>query len=357
MGQEITVVAFYLPQFHPIPENDEWWGPGFTEWTNVAKARPLFKGHYQPKIPADLGFYDLRVPETREHQARLARDHGVTAFCYWHYWFGDGRRLLERPFDEVLSSGKPDFPFCLAWANSSWKGFDYGCDNERNLLIEQRYPGEADYAAHFAAVLPAFRDSRYLRIDGKPVFFVFQPRDLPDPRAFIDQWNRHARESGLDGIFFIAQTDRVSDIQKYRDLGFDAVNLVRLFDAYNKGVGRIKRRVARKLGLPKIVPYERAIDFLTGPEDEDPDCFPTVYPNWDHSARSGKRALILHKSTPALFARHLRDAIARVIKKPEGRRVIFIKSWNEWAEGNYLEPDTVNGHGYLEALRDELRRS
>ena len=155
--KKARVIALYLPQFHPIPENDAWWGKGFTEWTNVAKAKPLFKGHYQPHIPADLGFYDLRLPEVREAQAELAREAGIEGFCYWHYWFGNGRRLLERPFNEVLESGKPDFPFCLAWANHSWssnswkKGFAL---QKNTLLLEQTYPGEQDYIDHFHAVLP-----------------------------------------------------------------------------------------------------------------------------------------------------------------------------------------------------------
>ena len=165
------VIAFYLPQFHPIPENDEWWMKGFTEWTNVGKARSLFPGHYQPKVPADLGYYDLRVPETRQAQADMAREYGIEGFCYWHYWFGNGKRLLERPFNEVLASGKPDFPFCLAWANESWKGFFHGVKTKQ-ALITQLYPGEDDYIAHFETVLPAFKDPRYITVDDKPVFMI-----------------------------------------------------------------------------------------------------------------------------------------------------------------------------------------
>ena len=156
------VLAYYLPQFHPFPENDEWWGKGFTEWTNVGKAKNLFPGHYQPRVPADLGYYDLRVPETREAQAQLARDAGVEGFIYWHYWFA-GKELMERPFDEVLASGKPDFPFALAWANQTWQGFNFGVNDERNVLIEQTYPGDEDYIAHFNKVLPAFKDKRYIQ--------------------------------------------------------------------------------------------------------------------------------------------------------------------------------------------------
>lgn len=354
MNSNIKIIAFYLPQFHPIPENDAWWGKGFTEWTNVTKAKPLFKGHYQPKLPSDLGFYDLRVPEIRDEQASMARKYGVSAFCYWHYWFGNGKRLLNLPFDEVLKSDQPDFPFCLAWANSSWKGFDYGCNKERNVLIEQHYPGEEDYIAHFNAILPAFKDHRYLTIEGKPVFLVFQPFDLPNPKRFIDLWEQLAHENGLNGIFFIAQTDRAKYIETLIEKGFNAVNIARLFDAYNHGVSKFRRRIVSKFGLLKMMEYRKAIQYFIGEEEKGENCFPTVYPNWDHSARSGKRALILHDSKPAYFRKLLKRAVDIVKRKRESRRVIFIKSWNEWAEGNYLEPDIKHGFGYLEAIQSVL---
>src|SRR5262249_41646184 len=157
----MRVIAFYLPQFHPIPENDAWWGPGFTEWTNVSLARPLFRGHYQPRVPGELGFYDLRMPETRAAQAALARAHGIEAFCYWHYWFA-GKQLLERPFEEVLASHEPDFPFCLAWANESWTGIWHGAPHR--MLVQQTYPGLADHEAHFRVWLRAFEDARYVTV-------------------------------------------------------------------------------------------------------------------------------------------------------------------------------------------------
>lgn len=198
------VIALYLPQFHPIPENDKYWGKGFTEWTNVGKAKPLFKGHYQPRVPADLGYYDLRMPEVREAQAGLAREAGIEGFCYWHYWFGNGRMLLERPFQEVLDSGKPEFPFCLGWANHSWKTSTWTNDGkQRNEMIaEMQYLGEDDYRKHFNYVLKAFQDKRYITVDGMPLFLIFDPIDLP--ADFIPYWRKLAKEVGLPGIHFVA---------------------------------------------------------------------------------------------------------------------------------------------------------
>jgi hypothetical protein len=211
------LIAFYLPQFHPTADNDAWWGKGFTEWTNVSKARPLFPGHYQPHLPADLGFYDLRVPESRAAQADLARAAGVEAFCYWHYWFA-GRRVLERPFNEVVASGQPDFPFCLAWANDSWKSHWYGA--EKRTLLEQTYPGRDDHERHFYALLPAFLDRRYLRVRNRPMFTIFRPKALPETEAFIAQWQELAVKNGLEGMHFVAHLfDHEIDF-KWREAGY-----------------------------------------------------------------------------------------------------------------------------------------
>ena len=217
----VRAIAFYLPQFHPIPENDEWWGKGFTEWTNTAKAKPLFPGHYQPHVPADLGFYDLRLTETRIAQAEMAAEYGIEGFCYWHYWFA-GKRLLEHPFSEVMQSGKPNFPFCLGWANDTWSGIWHGAPNR--ILIEQTYPGLEDYKNHFNSLLSAFTDDRYITVDGKPVFLIYKPHKLPDPIQFTDYWRELAHQAGLKGLHFIAslQDERVWKPEKF---GFDAITI------------------------------------------------------------------------------------------------------------------------------------
>lgn len=250
MKPKARVIAMYLPQFHPIPENDDVWGKGFTEWNNVAKARPLFRGHHQPNIPADLGFYDLRLPETRELQAKLAREAGVEGFMYWHYWFGNGKRLLERPFDEVLESGKPDFPFCLGWANHSWKTSTWttmGNFQANHMICEQQYLGDEDYIMHFNYCLKAFKDPRYIKVDGKPFFLLYNALDLPDCHHFFDLWNKLAKENGFPGIHFVGLASGWdSEIDKQFSLGYDAVMHGNLWAAESHVKGKYVKIIEKK---------------------------------------------------------------------------------------------------------------
>lgn len=358
MGAQVArAFAFYLPQFHPIPENDEWWGAGFTEWTNVAKARPLFRGHRQPDIPADLGFYDLRLPEARQAQSDLAREHNVEAFVYWHYWFGGGRRILERPFQQVLNSGEPEIGFALAWANQTWTGIWHGAGDR--ILMKQDYPGGEDDQAHFDAVLEAFRDPRYVRVDGKPVFYVFRPEELPNAARFVDRWQDMAHRAGLEGLYLVAE---VSDLlgrgpvytAVERD-GFDAGVYMRL-PARTRPVDILRMRIGRKLlKRPELFPYAgQPIDPPTSPTG--PQYQPCVYPNWDNTPRSGRGGVVLRGATPELFGRHVRHAIDSVRDHPAGERIVWVKSWNEWAEGNHLEPDQRFGREWLRVLSDEITR-
>jgi hypothetical protein len=352
------VLAIYLPQYHPIKENSEWWGEGFTEWTNVGKARKMYPGHYQPKVPADLGYYDLRVSETRIAQANLAKNYGIEGFLYWHYWFGNGKKIMERPFNEVLKSGDPNFPFALAWANASWYGFDYG-DNGRNILIEQKYPGEADYINHFHEVLPAFKDARYIKVDNKPFFLVYHPFELPDIAGFLKLWRRLAVEHNLNGIHFVAQTDQLHRIEELKGYGFDAVNPIRLYDAFGKSTSIVEKIVIKSLSFILrrsiyIKFYRNALKYWVGPEGGRTDCYPTIYPNWDHTPRSGFRGKVLHGSTPALFKKLCKQVFKQVLRKPDDRKIVILKSWNEWAEGNYIEPDLRFGRQYLEVLKESI---
>ena len=333
-----------------MPENDEWWGPGFSEWTNVARARPLYPGHHQPRIPADLGFYDLRVPETRAAQAELAASHGLEAFCYWHYWFA-GRRMLDRPFREVLASGEPQFGFCLAWANQSWTTIWTG--DKRTVLIPQTYPGPDDYERHFYAVLPAFRDPRYFRVDGRPLFVVYRPNELPDASAFADQWRRLAEKESLPGLYLIGEQ---KSGWRAASSGFDADTLPGIYDVAPRPrlPGRLGALVDRR---PRRRPSIARYDALARPRPPGrlpcPE-LPVVVSNWDNTPRSGRRGLVLEGSTPALFGKSVRDAVHAVQALPAEERIVVVKSWNEWAEGNYIEPDLEHGHGYLEALADAL---
>jgi lipopolysaccharide biosynthesis protein len=350
-------VSFYLPQFHPVPENDAWWGPGFTEWTNTAKARPLFRGHVQPHLPADLGFYDLRLPEAREAQSDLAQRYGVEAFVYWHYWFGGGRRILERPFAEVLASGAPSVKFCLAWANQTWSGIWHGASDK--VLMEQTYPGLDDEIAHFEHLLPAFRDERYLRVDDKPVFYVFRPEELPDAAAFVDRWQAMARAAGLPGLYLVAEvSDLLGAGPRYVDVdaaGFDAGVYMRI-PARRTQADILRMRFGRKvLHRPEVYPH--ATDFVPAPAGISERLQPCVYPNWDNTPRSGRRGLAVTGSTPELFRRHVTQAVATLTDRPAAERLLWVKSWNEWAEGNHLEPDLEHGHGWLQALHDGLTAS
>jgi hypothetical protein len=360
-NKKARVIAFYLPQFHPIPENDAWWGKGFTEWTNVKKAKPLFRGHYQPRVPADLGYYDLRMPEVREAQAEMAHKAGIEGFCYWHYWFGNGKQLLERPFNEVLESGKPDFPFCLGWANESWISKQWNKNTKKDkTLIEQLYPGYVDEVRHFNYVLKALIDPRYIQIEGRPAFLIHRPELIPNLKDFVDHWNQLAKDNGfLNGLYLIG---RYTNHTNYNDIlaeGVDAVTTARsnageLFTSRNKQIllsikNLFLRRPIRTIDYPSIVNRLSVKD-----EDSRENFFPSILTGWDHSPRSGKKSTILHGSTPEYFSKHAKQVIEIVKSKKPEHQIVFLKSWNEWAEGNYIEPDIVYGKGYLDALREAI---
>ena len=355
---QIRFIAFYLPQFHPIPENDVWWGKGFTEWTNVAKAKPLFKNHIQPNIPADLGFYDLRLPETRIAQADIAYKHGIEGFCYWHYWFS-GKRILERPFTEVLKSGKPDFPFCLAWANESWSGIWHGTPNK--ILIKQNYPGKQDYIDHAVSLLDAFADKRYIKVDNKPLFIIYKPLEIPDISTFIEVFQETAIKHGLPGLYICGFTDSIifDPKQYYLDAiiysGFNQIFFKKFYVQKNKFfINKLKNLFLHKLFDYPIrrYTYKIASKIWMNYPWFDYNYYPVVFPNWDNSPRTGKKGVIITESTPDLFRQHVQQAINRIADREAEKKIIFIKSWNEWAEGNYLEPDIRYGSKYLKIIKD-----
>jgi len=350
------LVAFYLPQYHPIPENDLWWGKGFTEWVNVTRSQPLFRGHYQPHIPADLGFYDLRLPESRQAQADLAREYGIHGFCYYHYWF-NGKLMLERPFDEVLSSGKPEFPFCLCWVNENWTRRWSGKDT--NVLMHQEY-SQADDLHHFNWLLKAFRDPRYITVKGKPLFLVYAAQHMPNPLLSSEMWRKEARKAGLPGLYLCS-------IESYRtkpcdpiEIGFDAAldfhpNTMK----YKARISKVKRIYLA--GIHKLwhkvwqlYDYPSYIKFVLEQPDPGYKRYPCVMPSWDNTARRYKAATVFVNSDPIKYQQWLTYVLQKFQQFGEKEDFIFINAWNEWAEGNHLEPCLKWGRGYLEATRAAL---
>lgn len=358
------IIAFYLPQYHSFPENDEWWGKGFTEWTNVGKAKSLFKGHDQPRVPTELGYYDLTMPKIREEQARLAREAGIEGFMYWHYWFGGGRTLLTEIIKEVQESGKPDFPFCIGWANHSWYAKNWNLDGttSNRLLMEQTYPGIDDAKAYFDSLLPLFRDKRYITVDGSPLLLIYDPESVPE--EYMHLFRKWSVENGFPGIFFVAYVGNPRiDGEKYIKKGFDMILYQRLTPPSSKialkaGVlGKVARHMWRRAaGFLKRRPpfcyrYKDVYPSFVTEMERNVNVAPVILPQWDHSPRSGRNGIILHDSRPEYFYRHAGMAIKAVEAKPAQHQLIFLKSWNEWGEGNYMEPDLTHGRGYIEALR------
>lgn len=345
MKKRARLITFYLPQYHPTKANDNFWGKGFTEWTNVTKAKPMFPGHLQPKLPSLLGFYDLRIPEIRQMQADLASTYGIEGFCYWHYWFGDGERTLERVFQEVLSSNKPDFPFCLAWANESWTGKWHGLDDK--YIFKQKYLGKRDFKNHFYNVLPAFKDSRYLTIEGRPIFLVYRPKAIePEPKMFVDIWQNLAVKEGLKDIYFIGVTEDWNPMEH----GFNKI--VSNAPNWNHSSTNLHNILIKKanINLPELYSYKRLVQSEKIRYYKEYE-LPVVVTNWDNTPRAGKRGKILLNSSPSLYKEWLNYSIETISNRKFEDRIIFIKSWNEWAEGNYLEPDRNLGLKMLEATK------
>jgi hypothetical protein len=340
----VRLIAFYLPQFHPIAENDEWWGKGFTEWPGVAAAKPLFDGHYQPHIPADLGFYDLRLPESRAAQADLARRYGIHGFCYHYYWFS-GRRVLERPLEEVLASGEPDFPFCVCWANEPWSRRWDGSEDE--LLIAQEHDTETDKKL-ILELLPFFADRRYIKVDGRPLLVIYRVGLLPDPRALFATWREISRQYGFPDLHIcMAETFGLNDPFSY---GCDAAVE---FPPHQTTAGVINGSLQGTGDVAgNLYHYSDAVlnDIVAPPVDY--PRYRCVMPGWDNTPRRGAAGNVFHGATPELFELWLREAIGFTTRHlPPDQHLVFINAWNEWGEGAHLEPDLKYGRAYLEATR------
>ena len=375
--QHIKPIAIVLPQFHPIPENDIWWGEGFTEWRNVVKAKPRFRGHYQPHLPKHLGYYDLRLAETREAQAELARQYGIYGFCYYHYWFS-GRRILEKPVDAILESGKPDFPFMLCWANENWtRTWDGGADR---ILLEQNYSIE-DFVRHARHLLPYFRDARYIRISNKPVFAIYKDAGIENLSACLNAFREELHHHGID--VFICRFERrlgtspdAERAYKVFNAGIEFQPLTRRFDEVTRRVRQtfawtrsldprayvhwLWRRMGFSVRPPDhVYDYQFVIDSdLTHDFQQGKPIFPGVSPGWDNSPRrTSGGALILLGSTPEKFGAWVERKIESTDWSLLPQPFMFVNAWNEWAESNHIEPCEKWGLGYLEALRDALERT
>ena len=357
------VLAFYLPQFEPTELNDKYYGKGFTEWTNVGKAKPLYRGHYQPKVPADLGYYDLRVPEVAMQQAELARNAEVFGFAYWHYWWS-GDMELEKASERMLCTGKPNFPFCFAWANENWYKKLWSKDKKEDILIkDQQYPGDEDNKTHFDYCLPFFKDNRYITFDGRPIFLIYRPLDFPGVSKFIKQWNNWLKESGVaSSFYFVGMMYHTSELDQIRKLGFDCVTPQHnLRTSLNDStiIGRIRsywQSFTGKYGVLFKYDYQDYPNTVWNQVvDSRDDVAPQLIPNWDNTPRAGRRGLLYVNATPEVFAVASNEVMKGV--KYKSNKLVFLKSWNEWAEGNYMEPDLRYGKGFINALKEAVIRN
>jgi lipopolysaccharide biosynthesis protein len=352
MNEPTRLICFYLPQYHPIPENDSWWGKGFTDWTNVAKAKPVFPGHYQPHLPAGLGFYDLRLPEIREAQAALASEYGIFGFCYHHYWFA-GQRLLDRPFNEVLASGKPEFPFCLCWANENWTRRWDGREHE--VLIQQRHSDEDDIN-FIGALFGAFKDKRYIRVNDKPVLIVYRTDLLPDPRRTAIIWREEVQKAGL-GDLYLCRAETFTTYNDYVDpetVGFDAAVEFPPHAAWSTGLcSTFVQRGSDFQG--DVLDYEQVVFGSLMRTKPSYKLFRGVMPSWDNTPRKPKNGFVFINSSPELYQQWLADCIRWTTTHHQGdERLVFINAWNEWGEGCHLEPDCKYQYRYLQATRDAV---
>jgi hypothetical protein len=334
-------LAFYLPQYHPIPENDQWWGKGFTEWANVSRARPSFPGHYQPHVPGELGYYDLRVPEVRQAQADLAAEYGISGFVYYHYWF-NGKRLLERPFEEVLASGSPDFPFALCWANEEWtRNWDA---QTGKVLIPQEYSDQDDLA-HIQYLITAFSDDRYIKIHGRPMLLVYRPTLLPNPKRTFETWRKEVQKAGFPDLYLCYVESWGPPKGGPEAFGMDASVgfMPNTGDHLFTPVGGLHKH--------RVLDYQTSVDRQMRRPPPDWKRLPSVMVGWDNSARRQLGATIFEGATPEAYERWLRQTVESIAHVPKEENFLFILAWNEWAEGNHLEPDQRFGRAFLEATR------
>ncbi|MBU5455562.1 glycosyltransferase WbsX family protein [Caproiciproducens sp. MSJ-32] len=356
----MKVIAFYLPQFHEIEENNKWWGKGFTEWTNTKKSIQLFKGHYQPREPLNDFYYNLLDPKTREWQAELAKKYGIYGFCYYHYWF-KGKKLLEKPAEEILKLKSPKLPFCFSWANEPWtRAWD---GREKEVLMPQDYGDKNDWVEHFNYLLPFFKDERYIKIDNKPMFLIYRSASIPCCDEMIELWNDFAVKNGFNGIYFIKTLNSFEIDTKNKNFNaqveFEPMfTLVHDYGVSKKIIRKMKSLLRNSINFKnylflniedydyvwqRIIKRKRNYQLTT---------YLGAFVDWDNSPRKGTKATIFKGSNPEKFKNYFKEQVKK--SKQNGTEFLFINAWNEWAEGTYLEPDKKYGFAYLEAIKEVL---
>ena len=379
----VKLVAMYFPQLHSIPENDAWWGKGFTDWDNVRKSQPLFRGHYQPRVPQDLRYYDQSDVATLAWQQDIAKRHGVGGFCHYHYWF-DGKQLLEKPTNLMLENKSLDLPFCLAWANETWSRRWDGRDH--HILQEQTHkPDPAAWMRHFEYLFRCWSDERSIKVDGKPIFLIYRAHRVTQIERMFTMWREESLRRGLPGLYLVCMKQYEFPIPEVLT-HFDAVMQFQPFEAIYSpdfeplsagSPAAIVKGRARVLATARLLPektqdvlrairyrffsgltfydYERVWKQILKVEREGGlPCFPGAFVDWDNTARYVKRARIFRGASPERFSYWFRKLVEVTAQRPSNERLIFLNAWNEWAEGCYLEPDQHYGTRYLEAVRDAL---
>ena len=371
----MRIIAFYLPQFHEIPENDRWWGKGFTEWITLKKAEPLYEGHYQPRIPLDRNYYDLLNPKVMEWQCKIAKEHGIYGFCFYHYWF-DGHLLLQKPVEQYLKDSKCDLPFCICWANEHWTR---AWESKKNqVLIAQRYGGEKEWKEHFEYLKPFLEDPRYVRIDGKPLVVIYRPELIDCLNDMLDCWQKISIEQGVGELSFAYQHVNFDLVENKDDSHFDhaieyqpvhANRYLSLSDGNRKNAlkGKIKLFFEKNLHIildtnsvkqiwrkgPKIADYDRTWNYILSHKPIDDKHIPGAFVDWDNTPRKGRNGTVYEGVSPEKFGMYMRKLIIKA-REEYKKDYIFVFAWNEWSEGGYLEPDERYGYAYLESIREAL---
>ena len=358
-GKGVKAIAFYLPQFYPIPENDRAWGQGFTEWVNVRRARPLFQCHDQPRVPENGNYYTLADPGVQRWQSELAMKNGVFGFCYYHYWFAGGKRLLEKPAERMLNDPEVRVPFCFSWANENWtRRWDGG---GREVIVRQNYGGREEWRAHWDYLLPFFLDSRYITLEGKPLLLIYKPEEIPCLGEMLDCWQRSAREAGFPGLCLMIQSPSWFFSPSYDPRGFDyQIRFQPFFSMAWQGKNRpLTQRLLNRL-LAAGEKKQTRLDYdalweTTLSLPADPFMAAGACPDWDNTPRTESGYMLLGAS-PEKFGRYMARLREKVLRE-DALPLIFLNAWNEWGEGAYLEPDEKHHGAYLTALKNALREA